>query len=71
MASKGKPDAHPFQRHLLLIICVPTFYSSQQNQVSRYQVAPQPDTIFIFTLLTSQLLLFWLSPVLMVGMQGH
>lgn len=73
MASKGKPDAHPFQRHLLLIICVPTFYSSQQNQVSRYQVAPQPDTIFIFifTLLTSQLLLFLLSPVLMVGMQGH
>lgn len=71
MASKGKPDAHPFQRHLLLIICVPTFYSSQQNQVSRYQVAPQPDTIFIFTLLTSQLLLFLLSPVLMVGMQSH
>ncbi|WP_434542874.1 hypothetical protein, partial [Escherichia coli] len=41
------------------------------RQVSRYQVAPQPDTIFIFTLLTSQLLLFLLSPVLMVGMQGH
>ncbi|EHW02791.1 hypothetical protein ECP03052938_5018 [Escherichia coli p0305293.8] len=39
--------------------------------MSRYQVAPQPDTIFIFTLLTSQLLLFLLSPVLMVGMQGH
>lgn len=39
--------------------------------MSRYQVAPQPDTIFIFTSLTPQSLLFLLSPVLMAGMQSH